>query len=1066
MVRKLLGPSEACQRLAAKLRMVREANELLKRAQRALFALRRLSEKRAALFSQGDGAPNTRELQHAARLIRDVHDLCADEKGDEPALRDVLVVQTELHAVEETRRLVQSAADEALVRSVAALHQTDVGEALGVSHLLDKLSESVEACAEAFLCAARSATVSALRGKSDGEDADALKVRQLLGGAATAVAHERDARSKARDVADDWANAMSAAALRVWTLERVLRKKRCEVKRGISLFDVVQAKHAGAPSASNAADGQFSLTKVHWARATAAARDLVVRALAQPPSRGKRQAQEDDDAVPDAAAPSLGPDGFPRADGTTRGAFAGVTRFVDHLEQRVDAGAKLIESRLQRTNAEQPPARQLAEHYPVVRHAFVNAHSRLVSALSTGAIQGDQGESVDSAPAAVAGDGILAAVAARAPANSFVSLFEAQLGCIESAQADSRYSSTLTEKQVADLGATAAAKLKAAQRKATFEQRASQARDSDKTLDFADSRYAGQLDLALTRHRASTILTRQNEAPKAAEVHVLDDVLEFVPAAAVPAAQMCSLTMLLAALAPLQEAYLASAFLRLVNPVRLMFPDVEGFEAMIPSKHDVARFVTAARAELRGALEDGGEATLAPLILGEVAKACDEFAQRASKALADYPASRTSGFETLTAAIDDAAAAKRHANTSVADRQWRAQAGEEDLLQVRWRASATAERDAQLAALCAHLRAALSKLASWLAAADDAEGDGDGGSANMQALAPGLAALDAVGERVTFRGLDAVSYRVEVELSRMHREAQYSAGSEETEARRRSEEDDSGPSAALERALGALEAARVGYIAALPAWRSETLESPRCRAATLAFAARIARSFVSHVALYRPLGDAGRLRVAADCAVLEDALSSSFGDDVGSSAALDVSQSPRLCADEAFAAREFFLARAELRSLKRLIFAASNESLQGESAAQTTLRVGLDLVGSSRNAGALRPSTVWHHVVASHGAAGLPLPFDLEGAVESPCDYVCTLVAGASWRSSGDDDAPAAVARREAKAWRDVVSCLDVWAQRCAAHGGDLGDAYAALSRHGETLLIRFQRNVADAGRP
>jgi len=109
--------------------------------------------------------------------------------------------------------------------------------------------------------------------------------------------------------------------------------------------------------------------------------------------------------------------------------------------------------------------------------------------------------------------------------------------------------------------------------------------------------------------------------------------------------------------------------------------------------------------------------------------------------------------------------------------------------EVRWRASAVDERDAQIGALCATLRASLQ---THLVG-------------SFPAL--GLAALDRVAEDVSFDfSFDALAYRVEAELA-----SPLKVFDHQNEHDQRTD--------GLVRALAALGDGRVGYCAALPSWR-------------------------------------------------------------------------------------------------------------------------------------------------------------------------------------------------------------------------------------------------------
>lgn len=64
-----------------------------------------------------------------------------------------------------------------------------------------------------------------------------------------------------------------------------------------------------------------------------------------------------------------------------------------------------------------------------------------------------------------------------------------------------------------------------------------------------------------------------------------------------------------------RELYLSESLQRLRRPVEQMFPQVEGYQAAMPSKHDLQAFCRAVQTELLGGLAEGG-----PLLLPHLAK--------------------------------------------------------------------------------------------------------------------------------------------------------------------------------------------------------------------------------------------------------------------------------------------------------------------------------------------------------------------------------------------------------------------------------------------------------------
>lgn len=62
--------------------------------------------------------------------------------------------------------------------------------------------------------------------------------------------------------------------------------------------------------------------------------------------------------------------------------------------------------------------------------------------------------------------------------------------------------------------------------------------------------------------------------------------------------------------------YLSESLQRLCKPVEQMFPRLDGYQAAMPSKHDLQAFCKVAQAEMVGGLAEGGTALLPPLAHG------------------------------------------------------------------------------------------------------------------------------------------------------------------------------------------------------------------------------------------------------------------------------------------------------------------------------------------------------------------------------------------------------------------------------------------------------------------
>ncbi|KAH8054153.1 hypothetical protein JL720_14524 [Aureococcus anophagefferens] len=217
-----------------------------------------------------------------------------------------------------------------------------------------------------------------------------------------------------------------------------------------------------------------------------------------------------------------------------------------------------------------------------------------------------------------------------------------------------------------------------------------------------------------------------------------------------------------------------------------MFPELEGYEAAVPSKHDVAFMVDVALKEVRAALDD--EPSLAPAVLGLVGGAREAFAARCGRALKRVPAARSAGFRTLGAAVDDAC-------------RGGVSAGDMVVPEVAWRASAVEERDARLVACAATLRRqAGDRLGLWASPAAPTRWR----RASRRSTASGGRRVRGVGRELP-RAVELAASRTTA-LGAL----------------------DAPASPALVRALAALSGLRNGYFAALPCWPSPATESPPC----------------------------------------------------------------------------------------------------------------------------------------------------------------------------------------------------------------------------------------------
>ncbi|KAH8063153.1 hypothetical protein JL722_2315 [Aureococcus anophagefferens] len=623
MARKVLVPFEACAAKTKRLRLVFEANRLLRRCQRALFALRRLREKVGALdrVEQAGGGVELRELGAAAALVGDVERLLDD--GGEGRLRGLDVLAGEVGFVAATRDRLRATAERSLRVALDGGHLADAAAALG-------------------------------------------------------AAYELGARRRRR-----------------WRAPRVAREPRG--RRG----------ERGPPRPRGAVDDALE-------RAEDGALALA----------SKTQQIASDVTVETAKA--------------TQDLAAKTKDLVE--KSKLKLAAKF------HGGAAATPAEALAAHYPAARRAFLALDLRVLEKLAGAASRttartlarraaDDELPAVDDIDPTNDGGLLplqmlppdadyLGAAAKDAPPRSVVALFEAQFLAVNAEHDAGRYGPPAAGAGAASALATAlAAPLRPGDVRYDNLPVEAQVERCDEVV------FGNRLEMALSRHHVAPTVGRSYGpcpdnpwrtfagAPKALAG------ADFTPgpsrasaagpgegheaaAGAEPAAP---------AAAPRPPAAAASA----PAPAALMFPELEGYEAAVPSKHDVAFMVDVALKEVRAALDD--EPSLAPAVLGLVGGACEAFAARCGRALKRVPAARSAGFRTLGAAVDDAC-------------RGGVSAGDMVVPEVAWRASAVEERDARLVACAATLRRQAGDRLGALGVAGGAD-----------ALAPGLAALDGLG---------------------------------------------------------------------------------------------------------------------------------------------------------------------------------------------------------------------------------------------------------------------------------------------------------------------------------
>lgn len=1036
MTRKLTKPYDSCERKTRRLRLVFEANEILRRAQRCRFALRRLEEKR--------GLSGPEDLAARAALVNEIETLVDPpaRDGQNAASLDVIdVCRGARDAALQAREELEGSADVALDEALTTLNMSRAGAALAVAAELGRLEEAVDRALKRLADAAQTCTAAALAGRDPREDADAEPLTAPF------------AKDAAQAHARHWAAALRSSSQRAALLETALRKRRVDVAAG------AETLHDAAVKAG-AFKGKTSLRARHASEAAEAVRGALVEALRKDEEVPVEEEQDEsssdeEDAKPEAEATEdtlLGRTKsiINKATERTTDLIDKTQEHLDRLDERTEALAAAATKALKKTGstikdsvvglsakrAADAVAGALADHYPVVRRAFLAAAAEPFAAItdhdeSQAAHQRlfDEYPSLTIDPlndegmlplALLPPDGdYLGGAATAAPPKSFVALFEAQFAVVADHHAASAFGVEDTGVDAAMTDALAAA--------ASLEPgpvddvtvgnrlemgltrthcRASVGRTYGPSPEFAESWETENAAQALCgRDFEPGAVSRAKRAARGPNREPLN--VELPTDAAVEA--VSSVESLGEALGPLEAQYLAQCRARLLGPVHFIYPEQAGYDAAVPTHTDVDKLLAIGRDELRrvddSALEDA--------VCREIAGACTDFAERATRALRNVPAGRDAkAFGKLSRAVTEAYASTAPTEALTVPR-------------AEWRASVREEFDARTAGACAVLRKGVATLRT------------------TDALLPGLDALDAVCERVAFRGVDAAAYACCAHLANADVEEDYS------EARDASKGAPLGASPCVVRLLSSLNAIRAGYLAFLPAWPKlqPNQDSPAARAAVPALAARVARQTCAHVCLRRPLAGGGRLVVARDIDALCDALAD-YAPETGVTLPRK-RPGAQLLADEATAAAELKDALDELRALKRLLFVEPRLA-EGETRAGAVLRAGLEL------APVLRPSCAWHHCLAACGHARLPLPDaldvgeDVEASPALRAAYVAQLCDG----DYGGDSLDTRRAR-EQRAWLDVLRCLGAWATRASATGvSALGDVHEAVQRDGAALRI------------
>ncbi|CAM9440561.1 unnamed protein product [Chrysoparadoxa australica] len=263
------------------------------------------------------------------------------------------------------------------------------------------------------------------------------------------------------------------------------------------------------------------------------------------------------------------------------------------------------------------------------------------------------------------------------------------------------------------------------------------------------------------------------------------------------------------------------------KPVQLMFPQVEGYRAAVPSKHDLRSFIRSIHAELAPALGSGGDFTLSPLLTREMVKGVKLLCASAERVLLVTEAS--------------------HSFAPGQDSTWSRNADQ--------------EHNHQLLVLCSGLRDMLGQLKAPMEKAAAAAGEMQHvKQCRQQSLGHLAEACTAVetfcGEQIVAPILGGMCHALEAILASMHKE-NFGAGAVGAES-------GSSFAATFQQAINAVH---VSHLAPMKA-----LGVPSVAECSRKLATRLLRSFVSHAALVRPLEEAGKLRMAGDLTTLEMAI--------------------------------------------------------------------------------------------------------------------------------------------------------------------------------------------------
>ncbi|CAB9502933.1 Component of oligomeric golgi complex 5 [Seminavis robusta] len=440
---------------------------------------------------------------------------------------------------------------------------------------------------------------------------------------------------------------------------------------------------------------------------------------------------------------------------------------------------------------------------------------------------------------------------------------------------------------------------------------------------------------------------------------------------------------------PLQSAFQEESMKRLCAPLQFMFPenialDETGMEAatlpMLPSKYDVQRFDTIVREELSTAdkREGGGDLSAIKMIAGSICEMVRLFCKQAQNAVCSPPDSAclTPEGSTTTTMQHDVKVTKILYTLTTYLRQT-----PEKVFIAPYK-PATSPQHEEAARIC------------------------------QSALMPAINTLDQMVKTILSPLIRALNQRVASMIARIHAGAYH----DESQSSSPDAENLSFVQKHLSKTFDAIAA---NQLAKLPPDYGATVAS--------AVAAFSMYTFVSNVALIRPLSTAGRLAVVQDLADFELILDQ-FVVKCGSSLSLGKIEGGK--------------PYSELRAVRMMLFwnGLENKENQASAIAKTMLRESWIKD--------VRTSTVCHYLF-SYAPSLLSSPHHSKRMREE--EYVGTMVGLDAGTEEG-----------EAKAWMAIMACCDAYQQReSVERGGSDGDPRVAsiLMTLGPELLRGSRRH-------